>query len=81
MRPEKRLYIVRNMPIAETAIHPSLLRDLYLALGEPFADNSWSVRVYYKPFVRWIWLGAFMIALGSLVSAAGKWQRLARRRV
>ena len=78
MKPEKRLYFIRNIPIAETAIAPGLFSDLYVALGEPFEDKSWSVRIYYKPFVRWIWLGGLMITLGSSLSAMSRWRRLSK---
>jgi len=76
MQPEKRLYFIRNLPITETAIKPGFFSDLYVALGEPLPDQSWSVRIYYKPFIRWIWLGGLMMALGSLLSAMTRWHRL-----
>jgi len=78
MKPEKRLYFIRNIPIAETAIAPGFFSDLYVALGEPYDDNSWSVRIYYKPFVRWIWLGGLMMAAGALLSAMSRWYRLSK---
>jgi cytochrome c-type biogenesis protein CcmF len=68
--PEKRLYKPREMPISETAIFPGLFRDLYVALGEPLGEETWSVRIYVKPFVRWIWLGALLMALGGCCSIA-----------
>lgn len=64
VQPEKRYYIPRNMPMTETAIDSNPLRDIYIALSEPTNDNRWAVRVYYKPFVIWIWLGGLMVALG-----------------
>jgi cytochrome c-type biogenesis protein CcmF len=66
--PEKRIYVVRDMVMTKVAIHPSLFRDLYLALGEPLDENSWSVRLYYKPFIRWIWLGALLMILGGILA-------------
>jgi cytochrome c-type biogenesis protein CcmF len=68
LMPEKRYY-QSGMPMTEASIHPSLARDLYVALGEELVENSWSVRIYYKPLVRWIWLGGLMIALGALFAA------------
>jgi cytochrome c-type biogenesis protein CcmF len=58
------------MPLTETAIHANLWRDLYVALSEQIENQDWAVRVYYKPFVRWIWLGALLMAFGGLVSAS-----------
>ncbi len=68
--PEKRTYIISTMPTTEAAINASLMRDLYVALGEPIADgsNQWAVRIYVKPLIRWIWLGAIIMALGGLIS-------------
>ena len=68
--PEKRTYIISGMPMTEAAIDASLMRDVYVALGEPIAEdsNKWAVRIYVKPLVRWIWLGAIIMALGGLLS-------------
>ena len=68
--PEKRTYIISGMPMTEAAIDASLMRDIYVALGEPIAEdsNKWAVRIYVKPLVRWIWLGAIIMALGGLLS-------------
>jgi cytochrome c-type biogenesis protein CcmF len=71
LRPEKRLYQT-GMPMTEASIDPSLTRDLYVALGESLEDGAWSVRIYYKPLVRWIWLGGLMIALGALLAAVDR---------
>ena len=65
--PEKRYYQT-GMPMTEAAIDPSLTRDLYVALGESLGDGAWSVRIYYKPMIRWVWLGGILIALGALLS-------------
>ncbi|MBN9286731.1 MAG: hypothetical protein BGO43_12255 [Gammaproteobacteria bacterium 39-13] len=67
--PEKRFFIPRNMPMTETAISPGLWRDFYIALGERLDDGSWTVRFYIKPFVRWIWLGGILIAMGAFISS------------
>ena len=66
--PEKRQYQT-GMPMTEVAIDPSISRDLYVALGESLGGGAWSVRIYYKPLVRWIWLGGLMIAIGALFAA------------
>ncbi len=70
LHPEKRTYIISTMPTTEAAINASLMRDLYVALGEPIAEgsNEWAVRIYVKPLIRWIWLGAIIMALGGLLS-------------
>ncbi|MBA4697244.1 MAG: heme lyase CcmF/NrfE family subunit [Legionella sp.] len=65
--PEKRLYNVAQMSMTESAIDVSPFRDLYVALGEPLNNSTWSVRLYYKPFVRWIWGGGLFILLGGLL--------------
>jgi cytochrome c-type biogenesis protein CcmF len=71
LKPEKRLYQT-GMPMTEASIDPSLTRDLYVALGESLEGGAWSVRIYYKPLVRWIWLGGLMIALGALLAAVDR---------
>ena len=63
MHPEKRLYKVQQMPMTEAAIDSGLWRDLYVSLGEPLGADTWTVRVYHKPFVDWIWFGALAMAL------------------
>ncbi len=67
MRPEKRLYTVRQQAMAKVALSPGLIRDLYIALGDAVGAKAWAVRIYYKPFVRWIWLGALLMAAGGLL--------------
>ena len=68
LRPQKRLYLVRNMPMTEAGISPGFTRDLYVALGEPLEDGAWSVRMHFKPFIRWIWLGAMLMAFGGFLA-------------
>ncbi|AFJ48106.1 heme lyase CcmF/NrfE family subunit [Shimwellia blattae] len=63
---EKRFYSASQMMMTEAAIDGGLTRDLYAALGEELEDGSWAVRLYYKPFVRWIWYGGVLMALGGL---------------
>ena len=70
--PEKRVFLVQKNVMTETAIAPGLFKDIYIALGEKLESGAWTVRIYYKPFVRWIWLGALMIVLGSILGAIAK---------
>ena len=64
---EKRFYTVSKMTMTEAAIDWGLTRDLYVALGESLGDGSWALRLFYKPFIRWIWLGGVFMALGGLL--------------
>lgn len=64
---EKRLYTVSKMPMTEAAIDWGFTRDLYVALGEKLDNNAWALRLYYKPFIRWIWLGGLFMAIGGLL--------------
>lgn len=64
--PEKRIYDVSHTYMTEAAIDVTAFRDVYIALGEPLDDNAWSVRLYYKPLVRWIWGGGFLLCVGGL---------------
>lgn len=75
--PEKRLYDIGQMPMTEAAIDVSFWRDIYVALGEPLDDAAWSVRVYYKPLVRWIWGGGFLIFCGGLFALTDRRYRRA----
>ena len=75
LRPEKRNY-QSGMPMTEAAIDPSLWRDIYVALGEPLEAGAWSLRVYYKPLVRLIWLGGILISLGALIAAFDRRYRI-----
>lgn len=68
MTPEKRLYIARGMPMTQVALEPGLFHDLYIAMGEALDDGSWALRFQIKPMVRWLWLGALMMAIGGLVA-------------
>ena len=79
LAPEKRNYPVQGQPMTEAAIDPGLTRDLYVSLGERLGDGAWSVRVYVKPFVRWIWLGALMMALGGVLAASDRRYRAEAR--
>ena len=80
MRPEKRIYFSSEMPMTEAAIDTGLTRDLYVALGEPIDERAWSVRVYYKPFVDWIWGGCLLMALGGALAISDRRYRLTKTR-
>ena len=79
MFPEKRLYRVQQMPMTEAAIDPGFTRDLYVSLGEPVGNDAWVVRIYHKPFVDWIWGGAFLMALGGVLAITDRRYRLERK--
>ncbi|MCL6415546.1 heme lyase CcmF/NrfE family subunit [Aestuariirhabdus sp. Z084] len=79
MTPEKRIYNVSQMPMTEAAIDAGLNRDLYLAMGEPLGDGAWAVRVQYKAFVRWIWLGGLLMTFGGLLAACDRRYRMRER--
>jgi len=75
--PEKRNYFSSQMPMTEAAIDAGFTRDVYVSLGEPLDGNgAWSVRVYYKPFVDWIWGGCLLMALGGFVAVLDRRYRL-----
>lgn len=71
--PQKRHYTVKRSMMTEASIDPGLFRDLYLAMGEPLGnDGAWAIRVHYKPYVRWLWLGGLLMALGGLLTVFDK---------
>lgn len=72
LMPQKRFYRVQRNVMTEAAIDPGLRRDLYIALGEALEGDAWSVRLYVKPAVRWIWLGGVAIMLGGFLAAADR---------
>lgn len=76
LHPEKRTYNASGMAMTEAAIDTGLFRDLYIALGEPLANNAWVVRAYHKPFVDWIWLGCLLMAIGGILSVTDRRYRL-----
>ena len=80
LHPEKRFYNSSSMPMTEAAIDTSLLRDVYVSLGEELEGGAWTVRVYHKPLVDWIWGGAVFMALGGLLAVLDRRYRLAVRR-
>jgi len=67
LRAEKRFYTAARTMMTEAAISGGFTRDLYAALGEELDNGAWAVRLYYKPFVRWIWFGGLFMAAGGLL--------------
>ena len=76
LRPQKRTYLVQQNPMTEAGIDAGWNRDLFVALGEPLGNDAWSVRLQYKPLIRFIWLGALIMALGGLIAASDRRYRL-----
>lgn len=72
MRPEKRKYFSSQMLMTEAAIHNSFQGDLYISMAEEVSDKEWGVKIQFKPFINWIWAGAFFIALGGLIATRDK---------
>ena len=72
VRPQKRRYNASGMVMTEAAIDSGFTRDLYIALGEPLGGGDWAVRLSLKPYVDWIWVGAFLMGLGGFVSITDK---------
>jgi cytochrome c-type biogenesis protein CcmF len=87
LHPEKRLYVAQpQMPMTEASIRTGLRGDVYVSLGEPVGkagtadEGAWTLRLYYKPFVTWIWAGCLMMALGGVLAALDRrYRSLARR--
>ncbi|GIX26495.1 MAG: c-type cytochrome biogenesis protein CcmF [Burkholderiales bacterium] len=80
LHPEKRFYPASGQTMTEAAIDYGFTRHLYVSLGEPLPEGAWSVRLYHKPFVGWIWGGGLLMALGGLLALADRRYRLAGRR-
>lgn len=76
LHPEKRFYFVQRNTMTEAAIDAGLFRDLYVAMGEPLDGDAWALRLYHKPFVRWIWLGSLFMAAGGFLAAMDRRYRL-----
>ena len=75
--PEKRFYPVQETATTEASIDSNIFRDIYIVLGDRESENSWVVRTYVKPFIIWIWIGAFTIATGGIISLTDRRYRLA----
>jgi cytochrome c-type biogenesis protein CcmF len=67
------------MPMSEAGISPAFIHDLYASLGEPLENGAWSVRLYHKPMVEWIWFGCLMMGFGGLLALTDKRYRIKKR--
>jgi cytochrome c-type biogenesis protein CcmF len=76
LHPEKRTYFSSTMPMTEAAIDTGFTRDVYVSLGEPLEGKAWAVRVYFKPFVAWIWGGCVLMALGGFLAMLDRRYRI-----
>ncbi len=81
LRPQRRVYLASGTPSTEMAIDAGFLRDLFVTLGEEKVAGAWSMTIYVKPFIRWVWLGAIFMAFGGILAAGDKrYRRLRQRR-
>jgi cytochrome c-type biogenesis protein CcmF len=81
MFPEKRRYLAGGNVMTEAAIDAGVTRDVYVAMGEPLDDGGWTLRLHYKPLVRWVWVGALLMALGGVTAVTDvRYRRLRVRR-
>ena len=79
LTPQKRRYLASGSVMTEAAIDAGLLRDLFVAMGEPVgSDGAWAMRLHYKPLVRWMWLGAILMAVGAFTAVLDKRYRRQR---
>jgi cytochrome c-type biogenesis protein CcmF len=81
LNPQKRIYRVQTSPMTEAGIDAGLFRDLFVALGESLGNNTWSLRIQFKPFVRWIWLGGIFMALGGALAASDRRYRVSAQKM
>jgi cytochrome c-type biogenesis protein CcmF len=72
LRPQKRHFWATQTDNSQAAISVNWSRDLFVAMGNPLGDSAWSMRIQYKPLVRYIWLGALVMALGGFVAATDR---------
>jgi cytochrome c-type biogenesis protein CcmF len=79
LKPQVRTYQVQQEPMTEAAIDANLLRDVFVALGEPLGDDAWSVRLRVKPLINLLWLGSSLMALGGLIAITDRRYRVAAR--
>jgi cytochrome c-type biogenesis protein CcmF len=76
LKPQKRHFWVQQTDNSQAAISVNWARDLFVAMGEPLGEGAWSMRIQYKPLVRYIWLGAMVMAIGGFVAATDRRYRI-----
>jgi cytochrome c-type biogenesis protein CcmF len=76
LKPQKHHFWVQQTDNSQAAISVNWARDLFVAMGNPLGDDAWSMRIQYKPLVRYIWLGALVMAIGGLVAATDRRYRV-----
>jgi cytochrome c-type biogenesis protein CcmF len=76
LKPQKRHFWVQQTDNSQAAISVNWARDLFVAMGNPLGESAWSMRIQYKPLVRYIWLGALVMAIGGLVAATDRRYRV-----
>ena len=80
LKPEKRFYPVQGSVMTEADIEPGVVKDLYVSLGESLENGAWSVRIYIKPFVQWIWAGCILMALGGILALSDRRYRIVNKK-
>jgi hypothetical protein len=76
LKPQKRHFWVQQTDNSQAAISVNWSRDLFVAMGNPLGEGAWSMRIQYKPLVRYIWLGAFVMAIGGVMAATDRRYRV-----
>ncbi len=79
LTPEKRFYPVQGAIMTEASISINPVRDIYISLGEELDAGGWSVRIYFKPFVQWIWLGCILMSIGGVLTMSDKRYRIKKK--
>ena len=69
LQTEKRTYFPSGQVTTEAGIDPGIFGDFYVSMGDNYDGDSWSFKLQSKPFIRWIWLGALLITLGTFFSS------------
>jgi cytochrome c-type biogenesis protein CcmF len=76
LEPQKRVYRVRTMPMTEAGIEVDWNRDLFVAMGDDLGNDTWSMRLQYKPMVRFIWFGALVMMIGGFIAITDRRYRV-----
>lgn len=79
--PQKRMYEGNNKAMTDASVDVKLSRDLYAAMGEPLGGGAWSLRLYYKPMISWIWLGCIFMTLGGILAVCDRRYRISKTSV